>query len=117
MEGPFYFFVLTAKFLHLEVLQTIQREMFENGLPVSDMTALACNKFKVAGELMAGSIVQGGPAPCFLSEVAYLYISEGIASITSERWYPYIKDNSLLEAIDKVLLEGSAYLLTVKFSQ
>ena len=87
---------------NVEVLQTIKREMFENGLPVRDMTALGCDKFKIAGELMAASIVQGGPAPCFLSEVAYLYMSEGVASITSEKWYPYIKDKNLLEAIDKV---------------
>ena len=36
---------------NLEVLQTIKREMFENGLPVLDMTALGCDKFKIAGEL------------------------------------------------------------------
>lgn len=78
--------------------------MFENGLPVPDMTALGCNKFKVVGELMAASIVQGGPAPCFLYEVAYLYLSDGVASITNEKWYPNMKDKSLLGAIDKVRL-------------
>ena len=78
-------FVLTVHHLHSDVLQTVKREMFENGLPVPDMTALRCNKFKVVGELMAGSIVQGGPAPCFLSEVAYLYLSDGVASITNEK--------------------------------
>ena len=76
--------------------------MFENGLPVRDMTALGCDKFKVAGELMGACIVQGGPGPCFLFEVAYSYMSEGVASITSAKWYPYIKDRNLLEAIDKV---------------
>ena len=40
--------------------------MFENGLPVRDMTALGCDKFKVAGELMAASIVQA-------TEQAYFY--------------------------------------------
>ena len=78
--------------------------MFENGLPVRDMTALGCDKFKVAGELMAASIVQGGPAPCFLSEAAYLYMSKGVASITSDNWYPYIKNKKMQEAIEKVRL-------------
>ena len=70
--------------------------MFENGLPVPDMTALGCDKFKVAGELMTASIVQGGPAPCLLTEVADSYMSEGVASITSAKWYPYIKNRFVL---------------------
>ena len=33
-------------------------------MPVNSMAALANNEFTVAGELMAASVVQGGPAPC-----------------------------------------------------
>jgi hypothetical protein len=63
---------------------------------------LAAIIFKIAGELMAGSIVQGGPAPCFMSQEAYAYIVEGVSSITAEEWAPQIKDKKLIDAIDQV---------------
>ncbi|XP_028417782.1 G2/M phase-specific E3 ubiquitin-protein ligase-like [Dendronephthya gigantea] len=85
-----------------QVLQSIERELFENGMPSPDMTALGSNKFKLAGELMAGSIVQGGPAPCFLSEEAYAYLVEGISNITTDGWVPQIKDKKLIDAISQV---------------
>ena len=47
---------------------------------VNSMTALANNEFTVAGEL-AASVVQSGPAPCFLSKEAFGYIVDGIDSV------------------------------------
>ena len=85
-----------------EVLQSIQRELFENGMPLPDMTALCNNKFKTAGELMSASIVQGGPAPCFLSEEAYAYIVEGICSVTTEGWISQVKNKKMVDVIEKV---------------
>lgn len=84
------------------MLQSIERDLFKNGMPSPDMAALGSNKFKITGELMAGSIVQGGPAPCFLSEEAYAYMVEGVSSITTEGWVPQIKDKKLINAIDQV---------------
>jgi hypothetical protein len=84
------------------VLESIERELFENGMPSPDMAALGCDKFKTAGELMAGSIVQGGPAPCFMSNEAYAYMVEGVSSITTEEWVPQIKDKKLMDAIEQV---------------
>ncbi|CAB3978943.1 G2 M phase-specific E3 ubiquitin- ligase-like [Paramuricea clavata] len=85
-----------------EVLQSIERDLFKNGMPSPDMAALGSDKFKITGELMAGSIVQGGPAPCFLSEEAYAYMVEGVSSITTEGWVPQIKDKKLINAIDQI---------------
>lgn len=73
-------------------------------MPLPDMAALGSNKFKVAGELMAGSIVQGGPAPSFLSREAYGYMVEGVASIKIDQWVPKIKDEKLKEPINKVYI-------------
>ncbi len=53
---------------------------------------------------MAAFIVQGGPAPCFLSKEVYDYIVGGIESITFDKWISKIKDARLLEAIHKVLI-------------
>ena len=38
------------------------------------MRALANDEFKAVGELMACSLIQGGPAPCFLSVNVYDYL-------------------------------------------
>ena len=67
------------------------------------MAALGSNNFKVAGELMAGFIVEGGPAPNFLSWEAYQYMVEGVAGITIDKWVPKMKDKNLKEAINKVV--------------
>ena len=75
-------------------------------MPLPDMAALGGDKFKVAGQLMASSIVQGGPAPCFFSDKVYAYMTEGISRITTEGWIPEVKDITLVEAIEKVKLKS-----------
>ena len=94
--------IFSIYFIYAEVLQSVERELFDNGMPSPDMAALGSNKFKIAGELMAGSIVQGGPAPCFLSEAAYAYMVEGVSSVTTRTWLPLMKDKKLIDAIDQV---------------
>lgn len=73
-------------------------------MPLPDMAALGNNKFKTAGELMAASIVQGGPAPCFLSEEAYAYIVEGVSSVKTEGWLSQLKNKEMVDTIEKVQL-------------
>lgn len=51
----------------------------ENGMPVESTVALTSDHFKYAGELMAMSIVQGGPAPNVLSPCFYDVVSKGLA--------------------------------------
>lgn len=71
-------------------------------MPVNSMTALANNEFTVAGELMAASVVQGGPAPCFLSKEAFGYIVDGIDSISTEDWIPKVRNEKYKVAIEEV---------------
>ena len=47
-----------------------------------NIVAMSKGHFCVAGELMASSIVQGGPAPDFLAPWVYEYISSGIEGVT-----------------------------------
>ena len=54
------------------------------------MRALANEEFKAVGELIACSIIQGGPAPCLLSTIIYDYIVDGVQSIQLESWMPFV---------------------------
>ena len=71
-------------------------------MPINSMTALAKNEFTVAGELMAASVVQGVPAPCFLSKEAFGYIVDGIDSVSTEDWIPRVHNQRLKGAIEEV---------------
>lgn len=66
------------------------------------MAALANNEFTVAGELMAASVVQGGPAPCFLSKEAFGYVVDGIGSVSIDDWIPKACNEKYKGAIEEV---------------
>ena len=52
--------------------------LFGNGIPVESTVALTQDLFKYAGELMAMSIIQEGPAPNFISPVIFDVIAKGL---------------------------------------
>ena len=90
-------------FSSTEVLNYVKNTMFnEDGIPYPDMRALANDEFKVAGELMASSILQGGPAPSFLADIVYSYIIHGSSSIQTDTWAALVNDETLKQAIEKV---------------
>ena len=53
--------------------------------PHENIIAVSNGHFRVAGELMAASIVQGGPAPDFMAPWVYDYISAGIEGVTVDK--------------------------------
>ena len=61
----------------LEIIEAIKTRLFteDDGgyVPVESTMALATGAFKVAGEVFASSIVQGGPAPGFLCPLVSLF--------------------------------------------
>lgn len=59
----------------LDLLEYIKKRLFLNGSLIQATLALAKDEFRVAGEIMAMSIAQGGPAPNFLSQETYSIIS------------------------------------------
>ena len=67
-----------------------------------NMQALANEEFKVAGEIIASSIVQEGPAPCLFSSNVYGYIVRGIGSVQSYNWIGQLQDDKMKMAIEKV---------------
>ena len=40
------------------------------------MVALMNNDFEISGEVMVMSILQGGPAPCFLNESVFAFLAK-----------------------------------------
>ena len=52
--------------------------LFCDGVPVASTMSLTEGLFKAAGLLMASSIVQGGPAPNFMTPWVYDYLAYGL---------------------------------------
>ena len=64
--------------LFIEVLKEIQARLFTSGVPVISTSAISENEFLYSGNLMAASLLQGGPPPCFLKKWVYDYIVYGL---------------------------------------
>ncbi len=65
------------------MLQLLRLRLFDgNGMPVDSTVALTNDMFKHAGELMAMSILQGGPAPNYLAPAIFDVISKGLCKAT-----------------------------------
>lgn len=60
-----------AKEFFTITLPNIGTVIFPNGQPVDSTYHVHNGNFKVCGEIVAASIAQGGPAPCFLEESVY----------------------------------------------
>lgn len=56
----------------------IQQWFFPEGKPHSSTVMITQNVYKLCGELMAMSIVQGGQAPCMLSPVIFDYLTRDL---------------------------------------
>ena len=66
------------------------------------MAALAEEEFKIAGELMGSSVVQGGPAPSFLSSSTYAYIVSGVGSVKTDDADEIVENLRMKNAVNKV---------------
>jgi hypothetical protein len=78
LERTQHFFISVYIESVLEALDQMKIRLFSNGVPVASTVALTEGLFKAAGLLMACSIVQGGPAPNFLSIWVYDYLALGL---------------------------------------
>ncbi|PFX11130.1 hypothetical protein AWC38_SpisGene25360 [Stylophora pistillata] len=82
--------------LFTELLSMMQTKYFDSGYPTTSGVALASNDFKLCGEIMGMSILQGGPAPNFLAPPMANYIlGKELSPID-------IKDSKLKEAVDNL---------------
>lgn len=67
--------LIDSYFYVLEVLSYVEARLFVEGIPSKSTISLNCGDLKLAGEVMAMSIVQHGQAPNFLSPEIYTYFS------------------------------------------
>ncbi|XP_039512622.1 uncharacterized protein LOC120468048 [Pimephales promelas] len=86
-----------------EMVAGIEMRLFEGGekgkIPKYSITDLDKNHFKVAGEIFAVSLGQGGPPPRFLQEWCYQFLVTGtLKDITKENVY----DAELSTLIEKI---------------
>lgn len=56
------------------MLDYAERRLFQNGKPIESTMALTRKDFKLAGEIMAMSIMQGGQAPNLMSPQIFNYL-------------------------------------------
>lgn len=61
---------LTREFF-TEVIPAIGITLFPNGSPIDSTYHVQNGNFRAAGEIVANSLAQGGPPPCFLDEIAF----------------------------------------------
>ena len=80
--------------------ETFQIDNQTARVPYDSTLAMTSGHFQIAGELMAASIVQGGPAPDFLAEWVYKYLSSGIEGIMVDE--SKIEDQSVRQLITRV---------------
>ena len=53
------------------IISDISREMFPNGAPIDSMLNVYNGWFRICGEIVVVSLVNGGLLPCFLDECVY----------------------------------------------
>ena len=84
----------------IESLKQMEIHLFSDGAPVQSTISLTEGHFKVAGQLTASSVLQGGPAPNFLAGWVYQYISGGLSTVSIR--IEDIKNNAIKAAVEKV---------------
>ena len=87
LHGGFFYFI--------EVIEYCRNGLFPDGFPTKSMLAVTRDDFVTAGEVMAMSVVQGGPSPNFLAREIYNVVSRSFA-------IEELKDESLKETCVKV---------------
>ena len=58
----------------IEMLDYVERRLFPNGKPVESTMSLTRKDYKLAGEIMAMSILQGGQAPNLITSQIFNYL-------------------------------------------
>ena len=61
-----------------EVISDMGKEMFPDGSPADSTYHVQNGNFRTCGEIVAVSLAQGGPPPCFLEQCVYESISKSV---------------------------------------
>ena len=107
---------LTKEFL-TNTVKKIGDEMFSGGAPIDSMQNVTNNNYRFCGQIMAVSIVEGGPPPKFLDESVFYMLCNGIADVKSlieENFSP--NDRSFFNQIKKNPQEMSSLIIDNGFT-
>lgn len=100
-SSPHHRFIERFQVLHvgffyfIEMIEYCRNRLFPDGFPTKSMLAVTRDDFVTAGEMMAMSVVQGGPSPNFLAREIYNVVGRSFA-------IEELKDESLKETCVKV---------------
>ncbi|KAK3741588.1 hypothetical protein QZH41_012530, partial [Actinostola sp. cb2023] len=107
-------------------IQEMGKIMFPNGSPIHSSHHVQNGNFRTCGEIIAASIAQGGPPPCFLEPCSYqsAYQEIDMMSISSEnlttisdckKYTELILENNYTGVIDEKHIEEIVGSLKVSF--
>ena len=80
-------------------IQDMGQTMFPNGAPVESSYHVQNGSFRSCGEIVAVSLAQGGPAPCFLEQCSYEAAFKEIDMMNIGEENLTAKENQLLEEV------------------
>lgn len=92
--------------LFTELISFIQRKFFPNGQPIQSTLAITSGDFKLCGEVMGMSILQGGPAPNFMPNNIVSYITGGVLLPSENQNHSY---RTLGESVSQLSLFENPY--------
>ena len=84
-----------------EVISDMGREMFPDGSPTDSTYYVQNGTFRTCGEIVAVSLAQGGPPPCFLEQCVYESMSKSIDMISIEESDLTTKEQQLLNDVSE----------------
>jgi hypothetical protein len=113
---PVYMLTLNTNIscIFSEMLEHVERKLFSNGKPINSTVALINEDFRLAGEIIVMSILQGGPAPSFINPDVFRYLTK--QTLTIERM-PESKYKETAEKVCCSLLEILEQLTVLYSSQ
>ncbi|XP_028517625.1 uncharacterized protein LOC114575961 [Exaiptasia diaphana] len=82
---------VSAEFYTL-VLSDMAKTMFKNGAPVDSIFHVQNLNFRTCGQIVAASLSQGGPPPCFLDESAYDLMVKGSPKLHDIDWSKHLTE-------------------------
>ena len=89
---------ISAEFLE-ESIQEMGRVMFPHGSPIDSSLHVQNGDFRACGQLVAVSLAQGGPPPCFLEKCAYEAMFTNVDMMDISDKHLTTREVSLLEEL------------------
>lgn len=88
-----------AKEFFTSVVSEIGKNIFPNGSPTNSMLYVHNGTFNACGQIVATSIAQGGPPPCFLEDCIYDMLVDSNVNMNALIPEKHCHEQALLEGI------------------